>query len=504
MKRTNPILAAAPMRAQRAHAAASESFAAWQLSRELGGMETDELHAEVERLRGTETSQLDAIETKPEGSTERRRAESRLAETQARLGAVLDEIEERAAPAEHRMTRAQLDEQRTRQRGSSRRTDPNLTPAMLNESRAGPSASARLGTLLPRNAANPSTLIFGRADDPRHWKNADEFFHAVANRLADPRLIANATNVEGVGQDGGFIVPSHWYRELIDGMLQAAQLVPRCRVFGTPSNNITIPMLDTSDRRTSIAGIAAQWAAEGQQGQSQKLKFRLVETKLGKVLILAESSGELLEDGIGYEQQLMTAMNASTSYTLDDAIIAGDGVGKPLGILSAPSTITIDPESGQAADTVLYQNIVNMFARMHPACARNGVWFYSQAMLPQLLSLTIPGTDGHPVLLSGGPNDAAAGAPAQTIFGRPALSNECMPGLGDRGDLIFVDLAQYGLLLKSSARIAFDGGPGFDRDVATWRLTLRVNGLPLWASAVTPRDGGPTLSWATVLGARAG
>lgn len=86
---------------------------------------------------------------------------------------------------------------------------------------------------------------------------------------------------------------------------------------------------------------------------------------------------------------------------------------------------------------------------------------------------------------------------------RPALSNESMPALGLRGDLVFVDLTQYALVMKSSARIAYDGGPGFDRDVATWRLTLRADGLPLWPTVITPRNGGPTLSWATYLAARA-
>jgi len=285
-------------------------------------------------------------------------------------------------------------------------------------------------------------------------------------------------------------------------MLQTARLAPRCRLFGTPSNNLNIPMLDTSDRRTSIAGIAAQWVSEASQGTAQKLRFKLTAAKLKKIMILAEASSELLEDGIGYEAQLMTAFNGAVGYTMDDAIVDGTGVGEPLGVLRSSSAIEAEPESGQIADTIVYDNLVNMYSRLHPASIPNAVWLYTQAAVPLLLRMVIPGSDGQPVLLSGGPNDAAAGAPAQTIFGLPAFSIESMPQLGDRGDIILVDLTQYALMMKNAARIAYDGSPGFDRDVATWRLVVRADGLPIWQSAITPRNNGPTLSWCVVLGAR--
>jgi hypothetical protein len=73
---------------------------------------------------------------------------------------------------------------------------------------------------------------------------------------------------------------------------------------------------------------------------------------------------------------------------------------------------------------------------------------------------------------------------------------------GDIGDICFADLSQYALLIRNSARVETVIGPGFARDVQSWRLILRVTGQPMWNTAVTPYGGGQTLSWASYLGAR--
>jgi len=51
-------------------------------------------------------------------------------------------------------------------------------------------------------------------------------------------------------------------------------------------------------------------------------------------------------------------------WKVNDAILNGDGVGKPLGILNAGCTVTVSKESSQAADTVKAQNIAKMWSRM--------------------------------------------------------------------------------------------------------------------------------------------
>lgn len=363
-------------------------------------------------------------------------------------------------------------------------------------------SAARTGVLLQASMQSAFDSIFaGHRSGHGDWKDSEEFLRAVANRVSDPRLIGNATGVEGVGVDGGFDVPPAFYRGVIDQAMQSAEFAGRCRIFPSDSNTLTIGIPDKQNRSNGIAGLRAYWSAENDSQTPQSLKWRAVELKLNKTFILAESSLELLEDGVGYTAQLTTAMGEASAYALDSGILYGTGAGQPLGLLNHASALQIAAESGQAADTVLFENLVNLWARLAPACQKRAAWFCSPNLIPQLLFMKFPGSD-NPVMLSGGVNDAATGAPGQTIFGRPVVVTEIAPQLGSPGDIVLADLSQYALLMKSSARLETNAGPGFARDVMSWRMIQRVSGQPLWDEPITPFNGGPTLSWATYLAER--
>lgn len=365
-------------------------------------------------------------------------------------------------------------------------------------SQASAAGAARSGVIFNAGTRDFSARLFGAA--PRADAGAiNDYFNALATRTFDPRM---ATGTEGVGVDGGFAVPQIWYRGAIDQALQVSEFAQRCRIFPAESNNLTIPMLDTRNRQNGVAGLIARWSAEAEQQQPQVMKWTAREMKLKKTFVLSEASSELVEDGINYAQQLTEGMSLATAQTLDAAILYGTGVGMPLGIINSQGAIAIAKETDQAADTLMWANLVAMYARLSPACQKRAVWFVTPDALPQLMSIRVPGTDA-PALLSGGTNDAGAGAPAMSIFGRPVVVTEIAASIGDSGDIVFADMSQYALLMKGSARMENSNGPGFDRDVIQFRMIMRVDGTPLWPSAITPYNGGATQTWATYLAPRA-
>lgn len=437
-------------------------------------------------------------EAKNEGRDLTDREHRRLEDVSESIAIYEAELENRP---EANQTRAQFEakaHERGTPEGSGRKADPGVIKSRNGQQDAA--AHARMGVFL--NAATfkaPSAALFGH--QPSEWNNSEDFLRSVANRVSDPRLLYNAGGREGTGADGGFSVPPEFYRGVVDLALQQSEFAQRCRLFPAASNTLTIPMPDMQDRSSSIGGLKANWAGEGREQSKQRLKWRAVELKLHKTFILAEASNELAEDGAGYTSQLTTAMSAATAYTLDDAILQGSGVGEPLGLIGHASAIQIAAEGGQSVDTVLYENLVNLYSRLTPACQKKATWFISPNLIPQLLLMKFPGST-NPVLLSGGFNDAASGAPMQTIFGRPVVVTEIARPLGDVGDISFVDLSQYALLAKNTARLQYDAGPGFASDLTEWRMITRVGGQPMWNTVVTPYNGGPTLSWATYLAAR--
>jgi HK97 family phage major capsid protein len=75
--------------------------------------------------------------------------------------------------------------------------------------------------------------------------------------------------------------------------------------------------------------------------------------------------------------------------------------------------------------------------------------------------------------------------------------------LGDAGDVNFVDFSQYliGDRMAMDAQVSTDYR--FGNDMTAYRFIERVDGRPWMQSAVTPKNGGPTLSAYVSLAARA-
>lgn len=85
----------------------------------------------------------------------------------------------------------------------------------------------------------------------------------------------------------------------------------------------------------------------------------------------------MLADYSGMNALIMGAMAQAIAWHLDDAFLNGDGAGKPAGVLTNPALIAIAAESGQAADTNLYANMVKMLSRLAPESWPTAVWVAS-------------------------------------------------------------------------------------------------------------------------------
>lgn len=388
-------------------------------------------------------------------------------------------------------------------RASGRKTTPDMLPSRATgtEPAALAAVAARAGVVFAAGTKDFAAKLFAQPRAAVEEMKPDDFFNALATRTFVPGM-RNAVATEGVGVDGGFDVPPVWYRGVIDQAMQMSEFAQRCRVFPAESNSLIIPMLDTRNRSQGVAGLIANWAAEAEQQTPQVMKWIQRDMKLKKTFILSEASSELVEDGINYSAQLSEGMSLATAQTLDAAILYGTGVGMPLGILNSDGAIEIAKESAQPADTIVWANLVKMYARLSPAAQKRAVWFITPDALPSLMAVKVPDTDA-PALLSGGFNDAGAGAPAMSIFGRPVVITEIAAQVGDRGDIVLADMSQYALLVKRAARMENSNAPGFNRDVVSFRMIMRVDGIPLWPSTITPYNGGATQTWATYLAARA-
>ena len=178
---------------------------------------------------------------------------------------------------------------------------------------------------------------------------------------------------------------------------------------------------------------------------------------------------------------------------IDDAIINGTGAGQPLGILNAGCVVSVSKETGQAADTIVYENVLKMYARLIANARNDSRWLINQDCEPQLglMSLAV-GTGGAPVYLPAG---GASGSPYSTLMGRPVMPIEQCQTVGTTGDIYLASFGK-GYIYSQKGGIQSDMSihVRFVYDESVFRFVLRIDGQPLMRSAITPYKGTDDLS----------
>ena len=315
-------------------------------------------------------------------------------------------------------------------------------------------------------------------------------------RNVDIRLKAPTGLSEGQPSEGGFLVQTDYATSLLEKVYADSSVVSRVTrmPISANSNAIKIPAVSESSRAdgSRFGGIRAYWLNEAGTKTASQPVFEQVALELKKLIGLCYATDELLQDAPALESWVKMAFAKEFDFKITDAILNGDGAGKPLGIESAPCTISVAAETSQAADTILFENIIKMWARLYAPCRPNAVWLISQDIEPQLFSMSMAvGTGGVPVYMPAG---GISGAPYGTLMGRPVLPIEQCDNVGDVGDIILADLSQYIMIDKGGLQQASSIHVNFTTDETAFRFVYRVDGQPWWRSALTPYNGGNTQS----------
>lgn len=336
------------------------------------------------------------------------------------------------------------------------------------------------------------------AEDAGKWgfKSFGEFAKLVRQAAMpggerDARLtaITNAPTTygqEGVGADGGFAVPPDFRATIIKKIMGEDSMLGRTDQQTSSSNSVTFPT-DETNPGASGGGIQAYWEGEGDQKGQSKPNLKQTTARLNKLAAIVPVTDEMLDDQAQMSNYLRSKTPEVFDARVNDAIIAGTGVGMPLGILNSGGLITVAKESGQDGGTVLFQNIVNMWARLRARSRAGAVWIINQDIEPQLMSMQFPGTGtAVPAYMpAGGLSDS----PYARLLGRPVIATESAEALGSPGDIILGDLSQY-LTVSKVGGIRQDVSIHlwFDFDITAFRFVLRLAGQPWWNSPVTPRN----------------
>ena len=323
--------------------------------------------------------------------------------------------------------------------------------------------------------------------------------------MVDRRLSRAITGMsETFPSDGGFLVQTDFSSELIKRVFEASPVVSRVRrvPVGANANGLKVNAIAESSRASSVlGGIIMYWLAEGGTKTPSQPEFRQIELNLKKVAGLWYATDELLQDAVSLSAVASDGFSEALDVELEGVIINGTGAAQPLGIMQSPALVTVAKETGQLADTVVAENVINMWAHLYTRSMPNAVWLISQSILPQLMTMGVTvGVGGTPMWM---PPSGLAGAPYGTLMGRPVFAIENCQKLGDLGDILLADLSQYVMIDKGGPQFASSIHVSFATDQTCFRAVYRCDGQPAWNTTLTPRDSSDAVSPFVTLAARA-
>lgn len=318
--------------------------------------------------------------------------------------------------------------------------------------------------------------------------------------------MANAMS-ERVPAEGGALVPEVLRSDLLMMVLEHSIVRQHAHIVPMDSLRVPFPMIDDvthSGAASVFGGLTAYWTEEAAALTSSAPAFGRITLQAEKLTAYTDIPNELLQDaGPLLEDWIQSTWPTALAWFEDDAFINGTGVGEPQGLLLAPAAIRVPVTS---VNKIYLADVITAYARILPQSLRSPglCWLAAPDVKPQLQQMALTAQSAtsnvQPVappawFVSG---NAISGTP-DTLFGVPVCFSEKMPSCSSSntttpGGLTLVDLGFYLLGERSEMRIAVSEQYKFANDLTSYRIIERCTGRIWQQSALTPRNGGATLS----------
>ena len=345
------------------------------------------------------------------------------------------------------------------------------------------------------------------ADPNKGFKSPREFLTAIIHQTTGKRGLLTPTQRDGLrlledrtaGSDeqgeyanpyGGYMIPEGFSPNLYKVSAESDPMAGRTTNIPLQATSVSFPARVDKNHSSSVSGgLRAYRSVETQQKTASRMELEKVTLKVDSLFGLVYATEELLQDSpISFAAIIEQGMRDEFMAVLVDERINGTGVGEYEGVLTSAATIGVTKETGQAADSIVYDNIVKMRARCWGY--DNAIWLYNHDALPQLTKLSLAvGTGGSAVWQS----SLREGEP-DLLMGRPAIATEYCKTVGDKGDIILGNWSQYLEGTYQPLQSAESVHVRFEYHERTFKFWTRNAGACWWRSALTPKNSTSTLS----------
>lgn len=333
-------------------------------------------------------------------------------------------------------------------------------------------------------------------DPKKGFANQTEFFHAVFQAAQDFDSAPENLRVLAVSGDGhhtysdpngGFLVPSGFLPDVLSIGAEADPMAGRTTNIPMATPTLDIPARVDKNHTNSVSGgLRVYRRREEATLTKSQMTMENVKLKADKLTGIAYATEELLSDSaISVAALIAAGFDDEFTNKLIDERLNGTGVGEFLGVTKSASFISQAKESGQTADTIVFDNVIKMRSRVWRY--QNAIWLANHDTIPQLAS--IEDTEGRHIFLPSLRDDVP-----DMLLGRPIIFTEYTQTLGDANDIVCCNWSQYLEGLYQPVQGAESIHVRFTTDERAFKFSLRNAGTPWWSAALTPKNSSNTLS----------
>lgn len=205
------------------------------------------------------------------------------------------------------------------------------------------------------------------------------------------------------GTAGGFLAPSQFSAELLKNVVNVSPIRALATVTAITGSELILPKMTGTS--------TAQWVSETGTRPNSEPTFGQVSIVPAEAAVYIDISRRLLEDaGVNVEAEVSAMLATDFSRLEGAAFVAGDGVGKPRGIVVHPDLPVL--VNGHAT-TLNPDKLIALMYAVKPAHRSRGAWMMNGASIAAVRSLK-SSTSGEYMFKE----SLADGVPA-TLLGRP-------------------------------------------------------------------------------------
>lgn len=340
------------------------------------------------------------------------------------------------------------------------KSDPVIGKADLEALKAD--VSARLDKIEAKSqriASDNNNQPNGENDNGERKAFGTFIRHGIDNMGADERKALTVA----VDANGGYLAPEAFGAEILKKIVELSPIRSYARVTTIAAAEVKYPR--------KLTGTSAKWVSETGARSESGMTFEQATFTPHELSTFVPVSRQLLEDNAyGLEGELSADFAESFSKSENAAFVAGDGNGKPQGLLTAAGIAEVKTGAAGTLGADPAATIIGMFHSVPSVVAQSGVWLMNRKTLGALR--TLKDSTGRFIML----DPITAGAPL-TLLGRPIVEAIDMPDVAAGAfPILFGDLSGYRIVDRVGLSILRDPYTLSDTGQVKFTARRRVGG----------------------------